>query len=171
MQETRDAGSISGSGRSLRGGNGNPLQSSCLGNPRQRRTEEPWRVRVHGVAESRTRLSPHIKLPKMRNFKEPHPSILVLQVLCELPKVFKTKSLLLYRASRSTDWLSTPWARDPPSHSSLALAERGPAPLALPQFCCTSRSINPGLEGCSLTQQRLNPPARLENSARPPNKE
>ena len=61
-----------------------------------------------GVAESRTLLSTHIKLPKMRNFKEPHPSILVLQVLCELPKFFKTKSLSLYRASRSTDWLSTP---------------------------------------------------------------
>ena len=29
------------SGRSPRGGNGNPLQYSCLGNPRQRRTEEP----------------------------------------------------------------------------------------------------------------------------------
>ena len=33
MQETRDAGSIPGSGRSPGGGNGNPFQYSCLKNP------------------------------------------------------------------------------------------------------------------------------------------
>ena len=32
----RDAGWISGSGRSPRGGNSNPLQYSCLGNPMDR---------------------------------------------------------------------------------------------------------------------------------------
>ena len=30
------------------GGNGNPLQSSCLGNPMDRET---WRATVHGVTE------------------------------------------------------------------------------------------------------------------------
>ena len=40
------AGSISGSGRSPREGNGNPLQHSCLGNPIDR---EAWRVSVLGV--------------------------------------------------------------------------------------------------------------------------
>ena len=34
--DTVDAGSIPGSGRSLEGGNGNPLQYSCLGNPMER---------------------------------------------------------------------------------------------------------------------------------------
>ena len=34
-------------------GNGNPLQYSCLENPRDRGA---WRAMVHGVAESRTRL-------------------------------------------------------------------------------------------------------------------
>ena len=34
--DARDVGSIPGSGRSLRGGNGNPLQYSCLGNPMDR---------------------------------------------------------------------------------------------------------------------------------------
>ena len=34
-------------------GNGNPLQCSCLENPRDR---EAWWVAVYGVAESRTRL-------------------------------------------------------------------------------------------------------------------
>ena len=36
------------------GGNGNPLQYSCLENPMDRGA---WRARVHGVTRSRTRLS------------------------------------------------------------------------------------------------------------------
>ena len=46
-----DLGSILGSGRSSEGGNGNPLQYSCLENSMD---SEAWRVRVHGVAESDT---------------------------------------------------------------------------------------------------------------------
>ena len=38
----------------LGGGNGNPLQSSCLGNPMD---GEAWWATVHGVAKSQTRLS------------------------------------------------------------------------------------------------------------------
>ena len=45
------AGSIPGSGRSPGGGNGSPLQYSCLGNPTDRGT---WRAIVHGVPESNT---------------------------------------------------------------------------------------------------------------------
>ena len=41
-----DQGLIPGSGRSLGGGNGNPLQSSCLENPMDR---GGWRAAVHGV--------------------------------------------------------------------------------------------------------------------------
>ena len=48
--DTGDAGSIPGS-RSLREGNGNPLQSSCLGNPTGRGA---WKATVHGVTESDT---------------------------------------------------------------------------------------------------------------------
>ena len=48
--EKRDAGSTPGLGRSP-GGNGNPLQHSCLGNPMDRGA---WRATVHGVAKSRT---------------------------------------------------------------------------------------------------------------------
>ena len=36
-------------GRSLGGGHGNPLQSSCLENPMDRRA---WRAIVHGIAKS-----------------------------------------------------------------------------------------------------------------------
>ena len=49
-----DVGLIPGSGRSLGGGNGNPLQYSCLGNPMD---WEAWQVAVHGVANSWTWLS------------------------------------------------------------------------------------------------------------------
>ena len=48
-----DAVSVSWWGRSLREGNGNPLQYSRLENPRDR---EVWRATTHGVAKSRTRL-------------------------------------------------------------------------------------------------------------------
>ena len=44
---------IPGSGRSPGEGNGNPLQYSCLENPRDRGA---WWAAVHGVAQSQTRL-------------------------------------------------------------------------------------------------------------------
>ena len=43
-----DVGLIPGSGRSLGGGNGNPLQYSCLGNPMDR---QGWQATVHGVSK------------------------------------------------------------------------------------------------------------------------
>ena len=51
--DIRDTGLIPRSGRSLGGGHSNPLQHSCLENPRDRGT---WRATVHGVAQSWTRL-------------------------------------------------------------------------------------------------------------------
>ena len=50
----RDAGLIPGSGRSPGGGNGNPLQYSCLENPMDRGA---WWATVHGVTKSWTGLS------------------------------------------------------------------------------------------------------------------
>ena len=47
----RDAGSTPGSGRSHGGGHGNPLQYSCLENPRNRGA---WQATVHRVVNSRT---------------------------------------------------------------------------------------------------------------------
>ena len=47
----RDASSIPGSGRSLGGGHGNPLQYSCLENPVDGRA---WRSTVHRITKSRT---------------------------------------------------------------------------------------------------------------------
>ena len=44
----RDAGSIPGLGRSPGGGNHNPLQYSCLGNPMDRKA---WWATGHGVTK------------------------------------------------------------------------------------------------------------------------
>ena len=49
--ESRDADSTQESGRPPGGGNGNPLQYSCLGNPMERRAQQATDC---GVAKSRT---------------------------------------------------------------------------------------------------------------------
>ena len=49
--DTGDWSEIAGLGRSPQGGNGNPLQYSCLGNLMDRGA---WRATVHGVAKSDT---------------------------------------------------------------------------------------------------------------------
>ena len=51
--DVRDPGSIPGSGRSPGGGNGNPLQCSCLENPMDRGA---WQATARMVAKSQTRL-------------------------------------------------------------------------------------------------------------------
>ena len=59
-KKTRNAGSIPGSGRSPRGGHGNPVRYSCLENPMDRGI---WRVTVHRVTQSQTQrklLSLHV---------------------------------------------------------------------------------------------------------------
>ena len=51
--DVRDTSSIPGLGRSPGGGNGNPLQYSCLGNPIDRGA---WQATVHRVKKSQTGL-------------------------------------------------------------------------------------------------------------------
>ena len=55
-KDAGDSGSIPGLGRCPGGGNGNPLQYPCPGNPMDRGA---WWATVHGVAKSQTRLSTH----------------------------------------------------------------------------------------------------------------
>ena len=69
---TGDLGSIPGLGRSPGGGNGNPLQYSCLGNPMDRGA---WWATVHGVAKSQTWLGTHACT---------HSTIVILSVDCFL---------------------------------------------------------------------------------------
>ena len=49
-----EVGSVPGWGRFLGGGNGSPLQYSCLEKPMDR---EAWRATVHGVTKSQSQLS------------------------------------------------------------------------------------------------------------------
>ena len=69
--DIKDAGPIPGSGSSPGGGHGNPLQYSCLENPMDRGAT------VHGVAESRTRLSDFtftFHFPALEKEMAPHSS-------------------------------------------------------------------------------------------------
>ena len=60
--DVRDKGSIPELGRSLRGGQGNPLQYSCLGNPMDR---SAWRATIHRVAKSLIQLKQSSMCPRM----------------------------------------------------------------------------------------------------------
>ena len=51
--DVKDVGSIPGLGRSPGGGNGNPVQYSCLENHKDRGT---WQAIVHRIAKSQTQL-------------------------------------------------------------------------------------------------------------------
>ena len=57
----RDTGSIPGSGRFPGGGNGNPLQYSCLEKSLDR---EAWQATIQGVAEVDTDFSVQHRKPK-----------------------------------------------------------------------------------------------------------
>ena len=65
-----DASLIPGFGRFPGGGNGNPLQSSHLGNPMD---QEAWRATVHGAAKSQTQLGVDI-IASMVCVCQPQPS-------------------------------------------------------------------------------------------------
>ena len=52
-EDLREVGLIPGLGRSVGGGHGNPLQYSCLKNPKDRGV---WQAMVHKVAKSQTQL-------------------------------------------------------------------------------------------------------------------
>ena len=56
-EDSGNSGFISGSGRSPGGGNGNPVQCSCLENPKDRRV---WQTTAHAVAKSQTQLNTQI---------------------------------------------------------------------------------------------------------------
>ena len=62
--DTRDVGSTPGSERTPGGGNGNPLQYSCLENSMDR---EAWQATVCGVVKSWTEWSAHTHTPLLYN--------------------------------------------------------------------------------------------------------
>ena len=79
-----DAGSVPGSGRSPGGGNGNPLQYSCLENPTMDR--RAWRATVHGAAKSWTQLTaPSFSLLTLDNQLTAHSHTVDLSWVFGLP--------------------------------------------------------------------------------------
>ena len=76
---TGDLGLIHGSGRSPGKGNGNSLQYSCLGNPKERGA---WRAIVHGILKSWTQLSDYTINPLLQLHL--FPSFYFIQTVCEL---------------------------------------------------------------------------------------
>ena len=71
-----DPGSIPGLGRSPGGGHGNPLQYSCVENSTDR---EAWWATVHGVVQSKTRLSNWHTYINLKSF----PGGLVVESTCQ----------------------------------------------------------------------------------------
>ena len=68
-----DKGSIPALGRFLGGGNGNPLQHSCLENSMGRGA---WQATAHRVANNQTRLNTHRRgfRPNMTYYKALYPN-------------------------------------------------------------------------------------------------
>ena len=64
--DLRDLSSNPGLGRSPGGGNGNPLQYSCLENPMD---GGAWQAMVHRVTKSRTRLSDFTLYAHLNNLR------------------------------------------------------------------------------------------------------
>ena len=100
-----DPGSILGSGRSLEGGNGNPLQYSCLKNTMDRGAMD--RAAIYGVTQSWTRLKrlSSRKLPcsfhhirtqqEVCNGEEgPHPTMRDLELGLLASKTLRNKFIL-----------------------------------------------------------------------------
>ena len=95
---------IPGLGRSPGGGNGNPLQYSCLGNPMD---QGAWQATVQRIAKTQTRLSNlTTTTKKVRCLQQPHEKGFVLTQLRPL-RLRQVKSLAhtdsLGRASWSLD--------------------------------------------------------------------
>ena len=67
--DTGEVGLIPGSGRYPGGGNGNPLQYSCLENLMDRGA---WRATVHGVTKSQTQLNDWAHTYHHKRFYQPH---------------------------------------------------------------------------------------------------
>ena len=103
-----DSGSIPGSRRSPGGGNGNPLQYSCLGNPMDR---EAWRATVHGATKSQTQLSdwtitihfPTVHLP-CDTQKSKSPSVLFCWLVGWFLTIF---TWMATSEDKTTHWISS----------------------------------------------------------------
>ena len=107
--DTRDVRSIPGSGRSYGGGNGNPLQYSCLENPMDRGA---WQVMVHGVAKSQTRDTTK-RLSVHTPYYCPPSALEVGSSKCVLKQWTAGR-----RPDSQTSWSGGPWTNGPSARKS-----------------------------------------------------
>ena len=94
-----DSGSIPGLGRYPGGGNGNPLQHSCLGTPMDRGAW--WGTTVHGVTESQSDggMSIHTTMPHSPRASA-HMILGERSVTSPEPLTFReTRGIIAYRTS------------------------------------------------------------------------
>ena len=127
--DTKDAGWIPASGRSPGGGNGNPLQYSCLENPMNRGT---WWAAVHRVTKNQIQLRAHTQgkiysshndqLPNFQNMNIATMGFLVAQTVKHLSAMWETRVRSLGREdtlekemvthSSTLAW-KIPWTEEP----------------------------------------------------------
>ena len=110
MQENQ--GSIPGLGKSPGEVNGNPLQYSCLENPRD---GGAWYATVHGVAKNRTRLSSFTSLQnlfKLMSIESVVPSnhLILCRLLLLLPSIFP--SIRVFSSEKVTEMLRAMFPTD-----------------------------------------------------------
>ena len=104
-----DMGSIPALGRSAGGGNNNPLQYSCLGNPMDRAA---WWATVHGITKSRTRLSNftfHFPLEKWVFKNSQKRSVKKFSVGQNVPSSFFMRSCMCAQSLSHVQLCVTPW--------------------------------------------------------------
>ena len=118
VEDARDLGFILGSGRSPREGNGNPLQSSCLGNSTSRGVG--WAT-VHGFTKNWTRQSTQAHTCPSHSFKGcVLPTSLIFQNYPgDLFKLIKNSLFSFLPTQRAADIKGTEvgWTQHPVPHS------------------------------------------------------
>ena len=118
--DTGDAGSITGSRRSPRGGNGNPLQYSCLENPMGRGA---WWATVRGVAEeldTTERLSSWRSTPRQStcSLEFPCEGLTTWSACCQISSLGLTrKKRELISSTVQTNKRSAPWSQPELDHN------------------------------------------------------
>ena len=108
---TGDMGSIPGLGRSPGGGNGNPLQFSCLENPMD---SGAWWAAVHGVTKSRTQVSDwtHFRrLGDSRILGSRIHSSLTFAAFITVPSVYPRELAFINSWKQQNDLPQSAWSR------------------------------------------------------------
>ena len=150
--QTGNVSSIPGSGSSLRGGNGNMLQYSCLENPMDR---VAWQNTVHGVAKSWTWL----KWLSTRTHTHTHTREGLYVIVCFVLEQEVATHFII------TAW-EIPWTKESGGLQSMESQKRGAQDLATELVLCFSNSWKSHFSFLSIhysTRAELQPKVPLDN--------